>query len=99
MGDSYYTDKVQLYFNCPKKVEKILMLFKETNYSDLVLIVTVEHLDGDWWARDHVKPEMDIGILPVYFLHTGEIKVAPYSFDCTAHNCIQKTIISSSCKV
>jgi hypothetical protein len=28
-----------------------------------------------------------------------EIKVAPYSFDCTAHNCIQKTIILSSCKV
>ena len=26
-------------------------------------------------------------------------KVAPYSFDCTAHNCIQKTIILSSCKV
>jgi hypothetical protein len=25
--------------------------------------------------------------------------VAPYSFDCTAHNCIQKTIILSSCKV
>jgi hypothetical protein len=74
MGDSYYTDKVQLYFNCPKKVEKILKLFKETNYSDLVLIVTVEHLDGDWWARDHVRPEMDIGIQPVYFLHTGEIR-------------------------
>jgi hypothetical protein len=29
----------------------------------------------------------------------GVVKVAPYSFDCTAHNCIQKTIISSSCKV
>jgi hypothetical protein len=27
------------------------------------------------------------------------LKVAPYSFDCTAHNCIQKTIILSSCKV
>ena len=55
-------------------MEKILKLFKETNYSDLVLIVTVEHLDGDWLARDHVRPEMDIGIQPVYFLHTGEIK-------------------------
>jgi hypothetical protein len=30
---------------------------------------------------------------------TTIVKVAPYSFDCTAHNCIQKTIISSSCKV
>jgi hypothetical protein len=75
MGDSYYTDKVQLYFNCPKKAEHIIVkLFKETNYSDLVLIVTVEHLDGDWSIRDHVRPKEDDGIQPVHFLHSGEIK-------------------------
>jgi hypothetical protein len=76
MGDSYYTDKVQLYFNCPEKAEHILKLFKETDYSDLVLIVTVKHLDGDWSIRDHVRIKEDDGIQPVYFFHGREIKGA-----------------------
>ena len=74
MGDSYYTDKVQLNFNCPEKAEHILKLFKETDYSDLVLILMVRHLDGDRSIRDHVRPKEVDGIQPVHFLHTGEIK-------------------------
>jgi hypothetical protein len=74
MGDLHHTDKVQLYFNCPEKAEHILKLFKETNYSDLVLIVMVDHLDGDWSIRDYVRPKKDDGIRPVYFLHGREIK-------------------------
>ena len=74
MGDPYYTDKVQLYFNCPEKAEHILKLFRETDYPDLVLIVTVKGLDGSWSARDHVRPREDDGIKPVYFLQGGGIK-------------------------
>jgi hypothetical protein len=62
-------------------VEKILKLFKETNYSDLVLIVTVEHLDGDWWARDHVRPEMDIGSFNPFISFTPErLRVFTFSY-------------------
>jgi hypothetical protein len=71
MGDPYYTDKVQLYFNCPEKAEHILKLFRETDYSDLVLIVTVKDLDGSRSSRDHVRPREDDGIKPVYFLQGG----------------------------
>ena len=74
MGDLHHTDKVQLYLNCPEKAEHILKLFKETNYSDLVLTAMVDHLDGDWSIRDHVRPKKDDGIRPVYFLHGREIK-------------------------
>jgi hypothetical protein len=74
MGDSYYTDKVQLYFNCPQKAGQILKLYEETDYSKLVLVVTVEHLDGDWSMRDNVRSKKDDVIQPVHFLHGGEIK-------------------------
>ena len=34
--------KVQLYFNCPEKMDRIAKMCKNTNYKDMSIITTIE---------------------------------------------------------
>ena len=83
--------KVQLYFNCPEKMDRIARMCKETNYEDMTLIISTKNPFTGRQAKHRIRfgkgwMEKDAEIQLVDYIYGGSKGIIIFT---TVSDCVE----------